>query len=167
MYCPNCATKISLEQKFCRSCGLGLEKIAHSLAEQLPTHAVDESLQNRKNRLERLGVTALSIFAAGVLGYFLFLVGNKLMWSQGKFMAAIGVLAALVVLGSGLLSVLLFAKAKEVEHATSKRRLQPAKEMPAAEGQLLPETYLTPVPSVAEGTTELLFVEKEKQPNTG
>ena len=168
MYCPNCATKISIEQKFCRSCGLGLDKIAQSLTEQLPAH-VDESLQERKNRLERLGVTALSIFAAGVLGFFLYLVGYKLMWSQGKLLAALGVLVAAVVLGSGFLSVILFAKAKEVEDAAGKGRLQPPKEMPVAEGtgKLLPESYLTPLPSVAEGTTELLFVDKEKRPDTG
>ena len=168
MYCPNCGTKISLDQKFCRSCGLGLVKIAQSLTEQLPTK-LDESLQERKNKLERLGVTALSIFGVGVLGFFLYMVGYKLMLAQGKILAALGLLALIVILGCGLLSVILFAKAKEVEDAAGKGRLQPPKEMPAAEGtgKLLPESYPTPVPSVAEGTTELLFVEKKRPVNDG
>jgi len=42
----------------------GLEKIAQSLAEQLPTQ-LDENLLARKNRLERLGVIALSILKPG------------------------------------------------------------------------------------------------------
>src|SRR5688572_20229865 len=127
MYCPNCGTKISLDQKFCRSCGLGLVKIAQSLTEQLPTK-LDESLQERKNKLERLGVTALSIFGVGVLGFFLYMVGYKLMLAQGKILAALGLLALIVILGCGLLSVILFAKAKEVEEGTTKRRLQQSKE---------------------------------------
>src|SRR5688500_13860683 len=167
MFCPNCATKVSLEQKFCRSCGLALEKTVQSLAEQLPAK-LDASLLERKDKLERLGTYALSTFGLGVLGFFLYLVGYKLMLSQGKFLAALGVLVALVVLGAGFLSVILFAKAKEAEEATGKRRLESAKETPAVEGTVtsfLAEGYPAPVPSVAEGTTELLFVEKKNTAN--
>ena len=162
MYCPSCGNKISLDQKFCRSCGLGLEKIAQSLSEQLPTKP-DESLQERKNKLERLGVTALSIFGIGVLGFFIYMVGYKLILSQGKILAALGVLGLIVVLGCGLLSVILFAKANEVEEAKNKSRRQPSKEMPEPKetAELLPESLLEPVPSVAERTTDLLFAEKK------
>jgi uncharacterized membrane protein YvbJ len=52
MYCPSSGNKTSATQKFCRSCGLGLEKIAQSLAEQAPTR-LDEDLQKRKRRIER------------------------------------------------------------------------------------------------------------------
>lgn len=158
MYCPNCGTNISLDQKFCRSCGLGLEKIALSVAEQLPTK-LDENLKERKNRLEQLGVIALSIFGVGVLSLFLYMVGSKLMLSQGKLVAALAVLGLIIILGSGLLSVLLFAKATEVEEASNKRRLQ----MPEVDqtGKLLEEGHLEPVPSVTESTTELLFAEKK------
>lgn len=162
MYCPGCATKISLDQKFCRSCGLGLEKIVQSLEEQLPTK-LDESLQDRKNRLERLGVAALSIFGIGALSIFLYTVGYKLMLTQGKFVAALGVLALLVILGCGIISVILFANAKEVEEARVRQRIQPSKEMPETEvaERVLPESHFEPVPSVVERTTELLFAEKK------
>lgn len=158
MYCPNCGTNTSLDQKFCRSCGLGLEKIALSLAEQRPTK-LDENLKERKNRLEQLGVIALSIFGVGVLSLFLYMVGSKLMLSQGKLVAALAVLGLIIILGSGLLSVLLFAKATEVEEAGNKRRLQ----TPDVDqtGKLLEEGHLEPVPSVTESTTELLFAEKK------
>jgi hypothetical protein len=162
MYCPNCGTKISLDQKFCRSCGLGLEKIAQSLGEQLPAK-LDENLQERKNKLEKLGVTALSIFGIGVLGYFLYMVGYKLMLSQGSILAVLGVLGLLIILGCGILSVILFAKAKEVEEAATKRRLLPPKDLPesAATAKLLSENRLEPLPSVTERTTELLFEERK------
>ena len=162
MYCPICSTKISLDQKYCRYCGLGLEKIAQSVSEQLPTK-IEENLQERKNKLERLGVAALSVFGLGVLGFFLYMVGYKLMLSQGKILAALGVLGLLVILGSGLLSVILFAKAKDVQDASSKRPLQPVDEMPeaVAKTKLLHESRLEEIPSVTERTTELLFTEKK------
>jgi hypothetical protein len=76
MYCPNCSTKISPEQKFCRTSGLGLEKIVQSLGEQLPTQP-DETLLARKNKLERLGMNALTIFGLGVFGLRLHGVGLR------------------------------------------------------------------------------------------
>lgn len=161
MYCPNCGFKSSPDQKFCRSCGLSLEKSAQSLAEQLPTR-LDESLEERKNRLERLGVGALSVFGLGVLGFILYNVFYKLMITQGKIMAGLGLLAFVVIIGCGLLSVILFAKAKEVEEARAKRPLpQPAElEQSEATKRLLPDADLNPLQSVTEHTTELLFAEK-------
>ena len=64
MFCPNCGAKTSVEQKFCRACGLGLEKIALSLTEQLPTRADDNLPSAEKARLERWGLAALSVFGA-------------------------------------------------------------------------------------------------------
>lgn len=47
MFCPNCGSNNSTNQKFCRSCGLGLENIAQSLVEQLPVKS-DESIEKRR-----------------------------------------------------------------------------------------------------------------------
>ena len=104
MFCPNCATKISQDQKFCRACGLGLEKIVQSLSEQHPTK-LNETLEAQKNRLERLGVTALTIFGVGAFGLLVYGVGYKLMLSQGKILAGLGIIGLIVLFGSGLLSV--------------------------------------------------------------
>ena len=93
MYCPNCGNKNSEKQRFCRSCGLGLEKVAQSLTEQLPT-ALDESLLERKERLERWGVAALSVFGLGILGLVLYNVFYKLMISQGRILAGLACLEA-------------------------------------------------------------------------
>lgn len=163
MFCPNCGNKNSTDQKFCRSCGLGLEKISHSLTEQLPTK-LDESLQARKERLEWWGVAALSAFGAGVLGIILYGIIYKMMITQGKFWAGIGFLGFIILVACGLLSVILFAKANEVEAASTKRRLQQPEELPSGEttGKLLPEPHFEPLPSVTEGTTELLFAEKKR-----
>src|SRR5262245_46472078 len=105
MYCPNCGNKNAEGQNFCRSCGLGLEKFAQSLTEQLPTVAV-QSLQERKERLERLGVASLSVFGLGVFGFLLYNVFVKLMLSEGLLVAILAVLGTIIFIGSGLTSVI-------------------------------------------------------------
>lgn len=163
MYCPNCGNKNSAEQKFCRSCGLALEKTALSLSEQLPTK-FEESLQERKDKLERLGVMALSVFGVGILSFLLYNVFYKLMLTQGRIFAGLGVLAVIVVLGCGLLSVILFAKANELKEASAKRQIKQATDSAPREAtrELLPEAHPEPMLSVTERTTELLFADKKK-----
>lgn len=162
MYCPNCGNKSSTDQKFCRSCGLGLEKVVQSLVEQIPAQP-DQSLRARKNRLERLGITALSVFGAGVLCLILYGIVYKVILIQGRTLEGIGLLAFLIIIACGLLAVYLFAKANEVEEASNKRQIQEPKELSHDEttGKLLSEARLEPVPSVTERTTELLFAEKK------
>lgn len=160
MYCPNCATKTSESQRFCRSCGLALEKIVESLAEQMP-NKVDETLLQRKERLERLGLAALSIFGLSFLGFLLYIVFNKLMLTQGRFLAALAVLGVFIVIGCGLLSVILFAKANELKEAATKRPLDRLNERPAGDstGKLL-DAHREPVFSVSDRTTDLLSVKR-------
>lgn len=148
MYCPNCGNKNADDQNFCRSCGLGLEKIALSLTEQLPTVAV-QSLQERKEKLERLGVASLSVFGLGVFGFLLYNLFWKLLLSQGLLVAVLGVLGAIIFIGSGLASVILFAKAKELKEATGKRPLDSSHQQP---------TF-----SIADRTTTLLSERVKKE----
>lgn len=154
MYCPNCGKQNSADQKFCRSCGLGLQKVAQTLTEQLPTK-FDLSLQQKKERYEKLGVIALSIFGAGVAIPFLYGIFYKMMWTQGRITAGLGTLALVLVLASGLISVILFAKANEVKETPADGPLP--REVANDTAELLPEPVpQTPMFSVAEQTTELL-----------
>lgn len=148
MYCPNCGNKNSDDQNFCRSCGLGLEKIALSLTEQLPTVAV-QSLQERKEKLERLGVASLSVFGLGVFGFLLYNIFSKLLLSQGLLVAVLAVLGAIIFIGSGLASVILFAKAKELQEAVGKRQLDASHQQPAF--------------SITDRTTNLLPEKKDNK----
>jgi hypothetical protein len=158
MYCPNCGNQNSADQKFCRSCGLGLQKVAQTLSEQLPTK-LDVSLQQKKERFEKLGVAALSIFGVGVAIPVLYGIFYKMMYTQGKVIAGLGLLALIIVLGCGLLSVILFAKANEVKETPAKPPLpdQPELHPQADTRELLePSSPETPVFSVVDRTTELL-----------
>lgn len=159
MYCPNCGTTISTQQKFCRSCGLGLEKIAESLVEQIPTK-VEESLQEQKDRLERLGVAALSVFGLGLLGVALYHIIKMMI--EGRVLAGLGYIGLVIVLGCGLLSVILFAKAQELEKTKTRGRVVPPEELPTTTtAKLLPPEPLGFTPSVTDATTELLYAEKK------
>jgi zinc-ribbon domain len=163
MYCPNCGAKTSTDQKFCRACGLRLEKIAASLAEQLPTK-VDLTLQQKKARYEKMGMAALSVFGLGILTFILYSVGYKLMLTQGNILAALGILGFLVMVVCGLASVVLFAKANEVGEGASKHS-QPANLASGSEStkELLTEGNFEPVPSVTDRTTDLLTVESRER----
>jgi hypothetical protein len=155
-----------MEQKFCRACGLGLEKIALSLNEQLPTRA-DENLMSQKERFERMGMVLLSVFGVGVLGLIAYGVVYKMMITQGKVLGALALLAFIIMGACGLLSTVLFAKAKEAEEAAGKRRLasKDAAVVTTPTKELLGEGHLEPVPSVTDRTTDLLYAEKKDAPS--
>ena len=157
MYCPNCGTKTSIDQNFCRACGLSLEKTALSLSEQLPAK-VDESAQSQKERLEKFGVAMLSVFGAGVLILLLILLGQKLL--DKGLPGILAMVAALILIVCGLGSVILFARAKDLDEKWSKRRQQNLSSETTKE--LLPEGHFEPVPTVTERTTELLAVDKRE-----
>ena len=160
MYCPDCGAKTSLDLKFCRSCGLGLEKITQSLVEQLP--AMSDDLQSRKNKLERVGRVARNVFMLATLSVCLFLIGY--LFTQGQIVGALAFLGVMVFVGCGLLSLFMSEKAAELEKASTKRQMQMPRGLAqhGTTGKLLSEGELEPPPpSVTERTTELLFVEKK------
>lgn len=157
MYCPNCGTKTSLDQNFCRACGLSLEKTALSLSEQLPAK-VDQSLQAQKERLEKYGVAALSVFGFGVLSLLVYGIGFKLI--DKGVLGILAMLGVLIMLVCGLGSVILFARAKELDEKSTRRPQQNLSSGSGSTKELLSEGHFEPVPTVTERTTELLAVDK-------
>jgi hypothetical protein len=159
MYCPNCGKPNSAEQKFCRSCGLSLEKVAESLAEQLPAVDLDTKLQDRKRRVDRwlniTGGTAISIVVGSVLWGIIY----EIIIVKGKVLGGSIFLAVVV----GLILVALLAVYRDtLEKASTKRKL-PQSTLPQAEetARLLPGSTGEVMSSVTEGTTELLTIERK------
>ena len=67
MYCPNCGSEAPMEQKFCRSCGFGLGKVARLFAEQAP----DENLDSASDPKEDPVKSTLQ----ALLGFFFIMFG--------------------------------------------------------------------------------------------
>jgi hypothetical protein len=142
---------------------LGLEKIVDSLAEQLPAE-LSKGLKSEKERLERLGMAALSVFGLGLLSLLLYLVGYKVMITQGKIMSGLAILGFLILIGCGLLSVILFAQANEVKEAAGKRLRQQPRDLIDEETtkELLSPPSFHPITSVTDRTTDLLLAEQSR-----
>ncbi len=158
MFCPNCGGDNLSERKYCRSCGLKLDSISKSVAEQFPSVEYVK-LQKRKERFEKLGLASLAVTGAIGLGiilskvayYKLILFGPEvLLWS------AFGAFAL-----SALLSVFffnypkLFMKFEKVNpHFSSPDDRTEAVSLPT--NKLIDDRPFEPVGSVTEHSTELL-----------
>jgi hypothetical protein len=161
MYCPNCGKTNSTEQRFCRSCGLSLEKIVQSITEQLPAEDLDKQLRDRQRLVERLinivGMTAVSMVVVAVIWGVIY----KIIIAKGEVLAGSIFLAFIV--GLILFASLSIYRASLVK-ASSKRQYDkidgPPPELHTA--KLLPDS----APSVTENTTDLLeVVEKDMKGN--
>jgi len=98
MHCPNCGAESSAKQKFCRGCGLSLERFAQLLAELL-SDGEDENVARARQRLRQLE-KALKIagWTAGSALGILFAILGVFMITQVSVPGGIVVLVFGVVL---------------------------------------------------------------------
>ena len=160
MYCPNCGKENSTEQKFCRACGLELDKIVQSLAELKPEKE-NSNIQKRKELFERLGVFSLS--ALLVLGFsFLFykVIYYKLILFGADVLEAFAIAFLFIF---GLLTVFFFNYHKFFsENFSSSSFRENEKKFSSKETKkLLEEKFIEPVASVTENSTEILYAENK------
>jgi hypothetical protein len=160
MYCPNCGKTNSREQKFCRSCGLSLEKVVQSLIEQLPAADIDRKLRERRRKVELwatiLATGGISAFVLAVLWGIIY----KMIIVEGHVAGGLVFLAVIVaIIGSALLMLYRESLAK----ASKRPSLEPESSPPADTAKLLPEPSYEPIASVTESTTELLPVERKER----
>jgi len=159
MYCPNCGKQNSAEQKFCRSCGLSLEKVVASLAEQLSASDFDKNLQERKRKVDRwlniTGGTAISIVVGSVLWGIIY----EIIIVNGEVLGG-SIFLAFVV---GLILVALLAVYRDtLEKTSSKHKMLQSTLLKVDEtARLSPGSGVEVMASVTEDTTELLTIERK------
>jgi hypothetical protein len=161
MYCPNCGQATSIEQKFCRSCGLSVEKAAQSLVEQLPAVELNKHLRERQRRVElllyTLGGSAAVIFFVSLF----WTVINEIIIGKGHVLGGLIFLA--FILGFVVFALLMLYRESLLKASSKRFSAQPTLSQADHTARLLPESYIEPIPSVTERTTELLVAEKKKE----
>ena len=168
MHCPNCGTQASADQKFCRSCGIGLQMISQALAEELaavesnqPPGELVETARSRYKKFARWGaITALSGVGMLVLMSISLIVSVPLQktfeldpefYFENILPWLFAVAITLIFTGIGLMI------AGVIKKHSHRQPLQPST-LPQADttSKLPPASYPEPAPSVAERTTDLL-----------
>ncbi|MGI8641656.1 MAG: zinc-ribbon domain-containing protein [Pyrinomonadaceae bacterium] len=164
MFCPNCGANNSTEQKFCRSCGLNLEKSAESLIEQMPSAQTANLLKHEK-LIEKFGNFALG--GLGVVGLIaltagLYVLVTKIIVTGTNVFAAILLIAFFVF---GLLSLIFVIFNETLKE--KKQKINPTLGNELAQkkdtAKLLEDKPFEPAASITENSTELLYTKNKTQ----
>jgi len=164
MFCPNCGANNSTEQKFCRSCGLNLEKTAESMLEQIPS-AESANLLKQERWLENFGNVAFGGFGLVLLAAvsaIIYTIFTKFILNGSSVLAGILLIAYFVF---GILTVMYILFNESLKEKKQKHKLQA--EIGITEkkdtAKLLEEKFFEPVPSITENSTELLHAKNKTQ----
>jgi uncharacterized membrane protein len=157
MHCPNCGTKASAGQKFCRSCGFSLEKIEQLVADQKAaateqtTKATAGLSDDRLRRLEKWAAGALFALGGILGGLMLWAIIAKVMIEKGRIFQGIIVLMILAAAALALFLAYLDSERKKSASARSNQqhRLPQAQET----AKMLSEANAEMAVSVTEQTT--------------
>ncbi len=158
MFCPNCGTNNSTEQKFCRSCGINLGIIAESLLLQLTSaqNANSSKIENFKDfAFSRFGLVLLIGVILMISGIFFKVILTDNDVSFGTSLIFITVFTGLIIFFVSFIESVKEKKAGINPALTSE--LTEAKDT----DKLLEEKPFEPVQSVAENSTELLSVKNK------
>jgi len=170
MYCPNCATLQSDEQKFCRACGFDLRVVSQAFTSE--GNEPDESeatgsqrFQSQRARFEFLGICTI---------VFALMIGCLIPISLGLFHNWAGIKELTLVL-SGLAGLPLFGGIILLLYADTLPKLRVNKEPQRSKplrradttNKLLSVGQAEPVASIAEHTTDLLKTPVGKSPREG
>lgn len=154
MYCPNCSSKSSTDQKFCRSCGMELQAVANLVAAQTGIARPDQPKESYfQGRRRAMFISGLILMFGGVaVGSSLKVLGKEHIQVAGDFTPYLMVITLLIVFfGMGLICYPFL-------NMTSPNRRSPLPASPKPEPtDRLESRLLTEEPSsVTEQTTEFL-----------
>jgi hypothetical protein len=156
MHCPNCGTKASTRQKFCRGCGFSLEKVEQLIADQKSateqTTLVTAGLSDDwLRRLEKWAARVLFALCGVLGGLMLWVIIAKVMIEKGKIFQGSVVLMILAAIALVMLLAYLDSERRKSDSARSNQqhRLPQAQET----AKMLSEPNAEMAASVTEQTT--------------
>lgn len=159
MHCPNCGSKISGAQQFCRACGLDLEQVSRFLAAQLLAEPLE--LQQKRHMMEKWGSNLLFGSLALLYVAICWIIIEQVIIGGGQALAG---LAFLTILSGIALGALLKSYASSLRKSLNKREPLGSTAIgpPGDETKLLPQSQVAAVSSVTEHTTELLMAQDKR-----
>lgn len=164
MHCPNCGIQTSIDQKFCRTCGMSLTAVAEAMVAHQAAAGSDTPLvendkrENDKRALRRMGfgmflAIVIMFIGAGVLGVNKRMFHSDLVWLLGLIMVLAGTIGAAYAVISPL-----WQQRSKPRKSTGDQRSA------GLEGSVhtSPEGLPAPPPSITEQTTTRLEHEAAK-----
>ncbi len=154
MHCPNCGSEAPMEQKFCRSCGFGLGKVAMLIAEQASGENPDSDYDPKEETPKKLRHVWFGFFFTVFLTFGCYLAIN--IGSEGfEGVILIALLLGMLAVGS----YIEFGRKRPGEQKSPR----PASSTNAPTTKKLePQPDLEMSASVTEGTTANLAEKIEK-----
>lgn len=152
MYCPSCGEKAPVDQRYCRSCGFSLEKVAPLLNDGPCGQKPNELVERHGNRLRRISLSVIGggLAMALALG---FPAAIYRLFADGNTWQALILSILFISLSSAsliyIIRLMLRQMAGEIKPPKSRSVLS---EVPATDRML----GVVPVSSVAEKTTDRL-----------
>jgi hypothetical protein len=161
MHCPRCGTNAAVDQQFCRSCGLNLEKVAEFLGEELlaPNAETTNDLARLRERQQKLeqwgGIAAMSTLGLIFLTLVIIIIRGMIMGTTPLLTGLLFI--ALVIIA--LVMAWLLSSAQLLKNKLAARPLTASNQIKAKDTEEL-YPYREPVESITDRTTELLTTSK-------
>src|SRR5215510_9082345 len=159
MHCPNCGTKATAGQKFCRACGFGLDKVEQLIADQgattrdQTTEATGGPSDDWLRKLEKWAVRIFFALSGVFVSLILWAIIFKVMVNEGGIF--VGSMLLMLVVSVLLLLFLVYMKERKASASTQPNQQQRLPQAPDT-GKILSEPSIEIAASVAEQTTARL-----------
>jgi zinc ribbon protein len=160
MHCPNCGTKASTGQKYCRACGFGLEKVEQLVADQRAaateqiTVATGRFSDDWLRKFEKWAARALFAIGGVLGGLMLWAIIAKMMIEKGKIIE--GGIVLLILTGAVLAVFLGYLDSERKKSASIQSNQQHRPSGGEETAKMLSEPNAEMATSVTEQTTARL-----------